>query len=347
MKLDRSRIDGFLKSPGNDIRAALVYGPDRGLAAERAQALAQAIVPDIHDAFRIAWIAAEELATNSARLADETAQLSLTGGRRLIRVRDAGDAAGGVFAKFFKDMPPGDAFVLVEGKDLPARSSLRRAFEGAKQAVTIACYLDGPQEIAALARSVLGARKVTADEEAMHYLATSLGGDRRLSRMELEKLALYAGDGGRVNLADAASVVGDSADLSLDDMVMAAADGDASGFERALSRAFAEGEAPVRVLRAAMRHFERLHRAGSRMATGADAETAVASLRPPLFFKVKERFKRQLRLWPAKRAAAVLSSLMETERQVKSTGMPAEIICRASLLRIARAAMGPATRRAG
>ena len=168
-----------------------------------------------------------------------------------------------------------------------------------------------------------------------------------MSRQELEKLALYAGDGGRVNLEDAASVVGDSADLSLDDMVMAAADGDAPGFERALSRAFAEGEAPVRVLRAAMRHFDRLHRAGSRMATGADAETAVASLRPPLFFKLKERFKRQLRLWPAKRAAAVLGSLMEAERQVKSTGMPAEIICRASLLRIARAAMGPGTRRAG
>jgi len=95
-----------------------------------------------------------------------------------------------------------------------------------------------------------------------------------------------------------------------------------------------------------MRHFERLHRAGARMAQGAAAEDAISALRPPLFFKLKERFKRQLRLWPPRRAAAVLSALTETEIRVKSSGMPAETLTRAALLRIARGALGAARAKA-
>jgi len=346
LKLERQRIAAFLKSPDKAARACLIYGPDRGLVTERAETLARAVVPDIKDAFRVVYLAPEELGAKPARLQDESAQLALTGGRRLIWIREAGDAAGAPLAAFLKDMPPGDSFVLVEAGDLKPRSALRRAFEGAGNAAAIACYLDGPREIEALVREVLGSHRVTADAAAVQYLVASLGGDRMMSRQELEKLALYAGDGGRIGFDDAADVVGDSAELSLDDVVLGAAEGDTAGFERALHRALAEGEAPVRILRAAMRHFERLHRAGARLAQGGSEEDAIANLRPPLFFKVKDRFKRQLRLWPPRRAAAVLGALTETERQVKSAGMPAETLTRAALLRIARGALGAARAKA-
>jgi len=59
-------------------------------------------------------------------------------------------------------------------------------------------------------------------------------------------------------------------------------------------------------------------------------------LRPPLFFKLIDRFKRQLRIWPPARAGAVLEALHEAEAQAKTTGFPADTICRAALTRIAR-----------
>ncbi len=346
MKLERQKISAFLKSPDKSFRACLIYGPDRGLVAERAETLARAIVPDTNDAFRVVYLPVEELGAKPSRIRDESAQLSLLGGRRLIWIKEAGDAAGSPLAAFLKDTPPGDSFVLVEAGDLKPRSGLRRAFEGASNAAAIACYLDGPREIEALVREVLGAHRVSADAAAVQYLVASLGGDRLMSRQELEKLALYAGDGGRIGFDDAAQVVGDSAELSLDDVVLGAAEGDTAGFERALHRALSEGEAPVRILRAAMRHFERLPRAGARLASGGSEEDAISSLRPPLFFKLKDRFKRQLRLWPPRRAAAVLSALTETEIRVKSSGMPAETLTRAALLRIARGALGAARAKA-
>ena len=338
MKLPPSRIAGFLTKPDTKLRAALFYGPDAGLVRERADRLSVTVAGDLRDAFRVVDLAATTLVADPARLHDEAASLPFSGGRQLVRVRDAGDAVGALFQRFLGDPPPGDSVTVVEASDLPPRSSLRRAFEGAGNAAAIACYADGRRELEELVREVLGSHGIAVAGEAMAYLATRLGGDRLLSRGELEKLALFVGDKGRVGLAEAMQSVGDSAELDLDDVVLAAADGDAAALERALERAFAGGEMPVGVLRAAQRHFQRLHVTGARLAGGMSEDEALGSLRPPLFFKLEERFRRELRLWPARRAALALALLVEAELNAKSAGLPPEAICRDALLRIARQA---------
>jgi DNA polymerase III subunit delta len=337
VKLPAGRVEPFLDAPDPGMRAVLIYGPDAGLVRERADRIAASIVPDRHDAFRISDLAAETLAADPARLDDEARALSLVPGRRVVRVREAGDAVGGLFDRFFKDKPPGDSLIVVEAGDLAARSSLRRTFEAARQGAAIACYADGPSELRALVRGVMEPRRIAVSAEALEYLGANLGGDRMLSRQELEKLALYVGDGGRLGYDEAAAAVGDSAAVTIEDAVLAAAEGEIAALERAVRRAFDEGESPVTVLRAALRHFQRLHLAAARIAAGARAEEAVERLRPPVFFKLRERFLAQLRRWPQRRAAAALETLFEAERNAKRTGLPPETICRDALLRIARA----------
>jgi DNA polymerase III subunit delta len=344
MKVAANRVAAFLAKPDPGLRAALFFGPDAGLVRERADRLALAIAPDPTDAFRIADLAAHALAADPPRLNDEAAALSLTGGRRLLRVREAGDAVGALFQRFLDDPPPGDSVTVVEAGELAARSSLRRAFEGAENAAAIGCYADGRRELEDLVREVLGSRGITVSGEALAYLTGHLGGDRLLSRRELEKLALYVGDGGKVGLGEALAAVGDSAQLTLEDAVLAACDGDAPALERALTRAFQEGEMPVSVLRALMRHMQRLHLTQARIEGGMSPEDALRSLRPPLFFKLQDRFRRQLRLWPERRAAQALELLLQAELNAKTTGLPSEAVCRDALLRVARAAAGRAQR---
>lgn len=347
MKLAGGRVERFLDAPDAGMRAVLIYGPDAGLVRERADRIAAAIVPDRNDPFRISDLAAETLAADAARLDDEARAMSLVPGRRVVRVRDAGDAVGAPFDRFFKAPPPGDSFIVVEAGDLAARSALRRAFEGARQGAAIACYADGPGELRGLVRAVMEARRIAVSPEALEYLAANLGGDRMLSRQELEKLALYVGDGGKLGYDEAAAVVGDSAAVTIEDAIFAAAEGEIAALERAVRRAFEEGKSPVTVLRAAMRHFQRLHLAAARVAAGARAEEAVERLRPPVFFKLRERFLGQLRRWPQGRAAAALEALFEAERNAKRTGLPPETVCRDALLRIARGGQTGRGRRAG
>jgi DNA polymerase-3 subunit delta len=240
VRLAPSRIAAFLQRPDPEVRAVLLHGPDEGLVRERAEAVARSVCPDLRDPFRVADLMGSVLAVDPARLADEAAQLSLTGGRRVVRVRGASDALAKLFAGFLESTP-GEALVVVEAGELPSRSALRRAFEAARSAAAIGCYPDTPRDLAAVIRETLVAHRVTASRDAGQFLVEHLGGDRLLTRSELEKLALYAGDGGRVEIEDARLSISDTAALELDDAVMAAAEGDAERVERVLGRVLQQG----------------------------------------------------------------------------------------------------------
>ena len=179
---------------------------------------------------------------------------------------------------------------------------------------------------------------MTASRDAGQFLVEHLGGDRQLTRSELEKLALYAGDGGRVELEDARLSISDSAALELDDAVMAAAEGDAPRLERVLGRVFQEGESPVSIIRALLRHLHRLHVLAARLAAGTSARRSDAHARPPIFFKQEDSFRRQLGLWTEARLRPQLDRVARAELDIKTTGYPAETICREAMLAVARAA---------
>ncbi|HEU0156389.1 MAG TPA: DNA polymerase III subunit delta [Stellaceae bacterium] len=341
MRLPPSRIAGFLQRPDPGIRAILVYGPDAGLVRERADALARTVCPDLADAFRVAELTGAALAADPARLADEAAQLSLIGGRRVVRVRSAEDAQGRLFAGFLADMP-GDAMTVVEAGDLPRASALRRAFEEAPHAAAIACYADSARDRAAVVRDSLAAHRVSASRDAVQYLVDHVGSDRLVTRSELEKLALYAGDGGRVELDDAALLVGDNAALELDDAVMAAAEGDAARLDRVLDRVFQEGASAVAVVRAMSRHLHRLQLLADAVAGGTAIDAALRNARPPIFFKHQESFSRQLAGWKAAALRTALDHVAQAEINIKTTGFPSETLCREALLTVALSACGRA-----
>ena len=91
MKIGPRQAEAFLKKPDPKIRGVVIYGNDDGLIAERAQQLARTVCPDLKDPFRVVDIAGDVLKGDPARLADEFGAMSLMGGRRVIRVRPAGE----------------------------------------------------------------------------------------------------------------------------------------------------------------------------------------------------------------------------------------------------------------
>lgn len=342
VKLTTRQIDGFLKAPSTGW--LLLYGPDAGLVRERATGLAAAIAGDAADPFRVVELTPSMLRDDPARLADEANALSLTGGRRVVRLRDAGDAVTAVIAAVIDDDAPA-ALMVVEAGDLGNKSSLRLLFEKSGNGAALPCYRDEGGSLAALVDGVLRGAGLTATPEARAFLLDSLGGDRGVSRAELDKLVLYMGAASRqVTLDDALACVGDSAASSLDDVALAVGDGDAGALDRAIDRGLQDGANPVGLLRAVSRHFLRLHQAGGALAGGGDVERAVKSLRPPVHFRQVDRFTRQLRRWNAVGLSAAIDRLLETEMACKRTGAPAEALMRRVFMDIAGLIAGPARR---
>ncbi len=356
MKIAPRDAEAFLRSPDPAARAILVYGPDAGLVRERVEALVKGAAEDLADPFRVADFSAKELLEDPARLADEAAAMSLTGGRRAVRLRQADDHLAPLFREFLTtpagkspgDALPGDTLIVVEAGDLPSRSALRKAFESAKTGAALACYRDDTRSLGAVIRETLGEIGHQATPDAVAYLSAHLGGDRQLSRRELEKLAIYKGaEPGPIELADAQACVGDSAALSLDDLATAVAGGAAAEAERALARSLQEGVHAVGALRAVSRHFQRLHLVAGLVDGGLSLDDAVISLRPPLFWKAGPAFRAQASAWTLRTLARALGRLLEAESDCKRGGAPEATICARALLEIAVNAPSRRRRRAG
>ncbi len=337
MKFSASKVDQFIRSPDPRVRVMLIYGPDSGLIRERADTLARQVVDDLDDPFRVAELDAARIKEDPALLADESAALSMTGGRRVVRLRGVGDGQADVIAGYLAD-PMGDALVLVEAGELAPRSKLRQAFETSKIAAALPCYPDEGNALSRIIEETATAWGLTIEPDAQRYLAAALGGDRAMTRSEIEKLAIFMGDEKRITLAHAEACVGDSSILTLDGIAMAAAGGDMAALERGLARAYLEGAVAVPVLRAAARHLQRLHLIAGAKERGESAERAIKALRPPVHFKIEKALSTQSRNWPSARLTRAMDILLEAERACKTTGLPGEAICGRALMRVALAA---------
>ncbi len=342
MKIKASDADRFADRPDADCRAILVYGPDSGLIRERINKLTRSVVEDPNDPFRIVDLTDGELRQDPARLPDEAAAISMLGGRRVIRLRNAGDTLTKTISAFL-EQSMGDALVLVEGDDLGPRSSLRKLFEEAGNAAALPCYADDAQTLDRYIRSRLKADGIDIEASALEYLLANLGSDRGVTQNEIEKLALYvgparAGEKKSISLADARTCIDDNSGAGLDELVDAVSSGDLIALDQAFARARAADTNAIVMLNALTRHFQQLHIVTAQMESGANMESAMRSMRPPPHFSRKADVQRQLRLWNRRRLDRALELLLETEMQCKTTGVPDLAICGQALLRIGQAA---------
>jgi len=343
MKIHTDRADSFAAAPDTNIQAVLVYGPDIGLVHERAKTLMNSVLDGSSDPFRLTDLHVSTIKADPTLLADEAASMALTGGRRVVKVSDATDAIAKTVEKFL-NTAVGDTLLVFTSGELGPRSTLRKFFEKASNAAALPCYADDNRALDQLIRETLKEAGFALEQDAKAFLVDHLGGDRALSRRELEKLVVFKGipsekgDFRIITLEDAMECVGDTAAFDLDDLVYAMADGDQVRVQRVFGRMISEGASPISILTAASRHLMRLHHAHGLCGDGIGLDQVVLKLRPPVFFKRKGQFKAQAARWDGKLLARALELLTTAELHAKSTDMPAQALIERALMQVSSAA---------
>ena len=83
----RADIDRFLAAPAAEIRAVVIYGRDRAIVRERADAVARKAVKDPNDPFDVAVLTETDLDADGAKLFGELTALSPITGEATAAVR--------------------------------------------------------------------------------------------------------------------------------------------------------------------------------------------------------------------------------------------------------------------
>ncbi|MEM6741737.1 MAG: DNA polymerase III subunit delta [Pseudomonadota bacterium] len=322
MKLSARDARAFLSRPDPARAGVLIYGADAmRVALKRADMLASLLGPGAEEEMRLERVDAAEGRRNPAAVVDALKAVGFFAGQRAVLVEGASDGAAPALATALESWAAGDAMLVVTAGALPARSKLRKAFEGSPSAVAIAIYDDPPgrDEIAAeLERA--GLRNLDSDALAdLEALARAL--DPGDFRQTLEKIALYKfGDATPLTSGEISLCTPQTIEAALDDVLAAAADGQQARIGPLMQRLLGQGVQPVAMVIAASRHFRALHAAAC---DPKGAAAGLARLRPPVFGPRRDAMIRQASTWGRARLETALAILMETDLALRSSGQTA------------------------
>lgn len=327
MKLDAARVEAFLKAPSQPL--ILIYGPDSGLVAERGLTLARSVEGALNDPFR----SAELINPTSDNLLSEAFSASLTGERRVVRVREAHETLAKAIETLEKAPP--EALVIIEAGDLTPKSKLRSLAEKSPKMASIACYAIDQTKLPQILVNRLRAQGVQIAQDAAVWAAKNLTGEEGVLAQALEVMVLYAGEDKILSLTDVSSILADGGDTSMSDAIDATLTGDLAGADRSLSLAYEEGASAVGLIRVLLAELLKLRLALGFMEDGASAQEAMAKLRPPVFFKRQTHVQKMLRIWSLGSLDQALEAVLHAEAACKTTHIPDQDYCRHTMMALA------------
>ncbi|MBI4275149.1 MAG: DNA polymerase III subunit delta [Rhizobiales bacterium] len=332
--LKTAEIENFVARPDPASFLILVFGPDAGLVRERTEHIIRASVDDPNDPFSLVRIDGDELASNPARLIEESGTVPLFGGRRAILVK-SGNRSIVPAVEAAIAAPSPDCRIVIEAGDLRRGTPLRTLCERAKSVIAIPCYTDGERDLGRLVDEEMRAAGLTIAPDARAALLPLLGGDRAASRSEIRKVALYAHGSSRVTLDDVVAVIADASALAVDGLVDAVFTGRTADVELQFAKTRASGVAPGSIVTAALRQLAQLHRARLAMEDGATAGEAMRVIQPPVHFRREAAVGAALQVWTAARLQRAMGQLAEAALQTRQQPGLAETLAHRALLAIA------------
>jgi len=325
MKIPPARSDIFVTNPDTFYHAFLLYGPDAGLVTLRARTLHHHFIDKPKDPFRNATLEYKHIKNNPELLGEELYARSLIGGKRCVTILEAETTLPKGLITLLQTYNGNNVSIWLAG-ELSITSSLRKTFENEKRLATIACYKDDSASLRPIVTQHLKAQNMTISADALDALSYHSPGDRMMVMQELEKLVLYKGQNTHIDLADVESCIQPHAELSLDALCHAVASGSHLSIDHALSQTLEEGIPPISIIRTLIYYFMRLHRVCTRIENGESEQTAISSLKPPLFFKHVSLFKKHLGLWNEEKLRHFLATLVELEQRCKYPSTPPELL---------------------
>ena len=131
---------------------------------------------------------------------------------------------------------------------------------------------------------------------------------------------------------DVESIVGDAANLALERIAETTAEGRTEVAVTDFGRALASGESSQAIIAAMQRYFLKLHKVRSDVEAGQRLDDALKSLRPPLFFKQRDAFARQVRAWPRGQLDQALRRISEAAKAARLSSTLEDVLAERLIL---------------
>lgn len=240
------------------------------------------------------------------------------GGSKIIRILNAGNTLTKDLEAYFKS-PLKDTVLILEGtSNITKSSSLLKLFENHSSTLAVPCYPDDADIKSMIIREALEDAKIKASPPLLKHALDVLSGDVGVLKQQMIKVGLYTQGTDLTQLA-LDDAVQDPEGIGFDILISHIGNKNTKGLLEALELSLESGLEPIALLRMGANHFGRLLQVKSEIQGGKPMESAFMSLRPPIFYKKKDEFIRQVQSYSLREIQSILKTLIEAEIEFKTT----------------------------
>ena len=296
----------------NEYNVNLVYGENLGLK------------DDIKNAVKIHFKGYEqisfnqdEIIKNNKLLNEQIYNVSLFSKKKIIFLNEISDKIKDLLIEFI-EKPNLDVKIFLFAQNLEKKSLIRKLFEKEKKLGIIACYQDNERTLADYIRKKLeGYNGLT--QQIVNFIINNSGLDRKTISNEIDKIKSLFLDK-KIKIEKLPELLNNNNNLDFNDVRDSCLEGNREKLNNNLSNVIFQNENSYFYLSVLITRIEKLIKLNEELKIEKSLERAIDKIKPPIFWKDKPIFLKQIRIWNKKKLIDAKEMLFDTEINIKKNG---------------------------
>ena len=210
-----------------------------------------------------------------------------------------------------------DLVLILNSGSLEKRSKLRLLFEKNKEIICIAFYEDNNQTLSSLASQFFRNNKIQISQQAINLIINRCRGDRQNLKNELNKIENFIKNKKRIEISEILQLTNLAENYSVTELVDNCLAKNKNKTLNILNENNYNLEDCIIVIRTMLAKSKRLLKLFQEIKISNNIDSAISSIKPPIFWKDKQIVKDQINKWSHKNIELLIFRINEIELLIK------------------------------
>jgi len=210
-----------------------------------------------------------------------------------------------------------DLVLILNSGSLEKRSKLRLLFEKNKEIICIAFYEDNNQTLSSLASQFFRNNKIQISQQAINLIINRCRGDRQNLKNELNKIESFIKNKKRIEISEILQLTNLAENYSVTELVDNCLAKNKNKTLNILNENNYNLEDCIIVIRTMLAKSKRLLKLFQEIKISNNIDSAISSIKPPIFWKDKQIVKDQINKWSHKNIELLIFRINEIELLIK------------------------------
>ena len=321
MKIKSENFINFIDNNTNNYKIILLYGPNGGLVNLLFNNALKALSIDIKDPFNVSKFFGQNILDDPSLILDTISTFSITSDKRIVLL----DLCNASLKKeiidniIFSISNKIDKYLIIMKADnLGTQNELVKFTQNSNIGILVPCYDENSNQIKFDLSNIFKNNNFLFSNSFLLHLASKFSNDSSINKMELEKLDNFLINNNSVTESTLLNLITDNTYFNLNKISNFCAQGDVNNAMFFYEKALAESISSIAIIRNLVKHFKMIEKILCSIKDGNNIENAINIMKPPIFFKDKQLFFVQTKLWNLQKVNLVLKRLIDAEIKCKS-----------------------------